>query len=367
MRVQLYGYYGHRNIGDDALLLAAATGLVRECGATSVSFSGKMPPILSNIPARNFAPRHDFPGATRLHRWREAVGLRRADCVVLGGGSILRSRPTLDELERKISVVKQRGGRAVGIGVSVGPFLDKSSQLSFVRLAKKLDFLGVRDATSLERVKQLEPDTNVKLTGDLAPLLRDEFQENTPPATIPTPGILGISIVQEQSRAHDAVPSEEITQSVIRLVEDRCFPEFFSGVRLFSCNDDQRYPNDTQLNRRLGEALSSHTHVEQVAYSGNTLGFIERFTGLSLMLSTRLHASIFAALMNVPLLVVSYAEKCRAWANFMGIAADQVLNPDELASDRILQVPTPPDQNLPARMYEAARSNLSHVKDILAA
>ncbi len=132
MRIFLRGYYGGRNVGDDALLLVLLRELDRLAPEATVRVA---PGIDSAIPATSLRLAGRPSG--RLALIRAVTG---SDLMIYGGGGVIQEHSEhgriLSTHLRMSALAGLAGTARVYLGVSVGPlqrFVDHQAQHAVVR------------------------------------------------------------------------------------------------------------------------------------------------------------------------------------------------------------------------------------------
>ena len=175
--IYLYGYYGCGNLGDEFLLSAAVSGIlkrwpearfrVRNLGAIAPE-----PRLAGRIKTTGIERLIVTPGRSRIAKviaYLKAANrdMRGCRCMVLGGGTLLHAKESawsLILLTALMLMARVRGMRVLGLGVGAAhldrwpaPFLAR-------RIVAMMDDIAVRDEVSM---RQLPPSEKVRLTADL--------------------------------------------------------------------------------------------------------------------------------------------------------------------------------------------------------
>ena len=168
----LCGYYGDGNTGDHALLRAAiARAAVEhpELSPMAITAHGKKDEPLFGIPC---IPRRNFPSLLRA--------IRRADCFVFGGGTLLQDRTSLRSLCYYTFLLQYAKRHGALVALWANGLSEPHSRLAKALMRRALhgvQRVGLRDLRSLSLAKELcttPPIPTIAWEEDLA--------AHTPPA-----------------------------------------------------------------------------------------------------------------------------------------------------------------------------------------
>jgi polysaccharide pyruvyl transferase WcaK-like protein len=272
--VSYLGWHGNRNIGDDAIYEAVSAQLT---GATLLD--------LPRQPA-------EWMQAAISGRGR---ALRRSVFMV-GGGTVVGRRHWRYMSTYGMSVSKKMGGNAIGVGVEDPVFQGRRSgsgrnELSRWRpLLSSMSTVSVRGPRSAELLADIGYDAEV--SGDPALLLPE-------PGVQSEDGLIGLNIgFGDDLWGHDpGALAAELASAVAQL---RTRGHRMVGILM---NEEDRRWTQTALGNNA--EIVSPVDTTSAAYE---LG------RCSLVIATRLHAGILAALSGTPVLTLEYQPKCRDFA-----------------------------------------------------
>ena len=267
MRIALSGYYGFGNLGDEALLSGTIHALRRR---------GHEPVVLSADPSSTRRV-HDVEATSRT--WGLPRTLATADAVVSGGGGLLQDGTSARSLAYYLAVI--RLGRMLGkpvavYGQSIGPLSERGRR--WVAGALRGVPVAVRDRPSEELLHDLGIDS--WRTADPALLLAHEA---APATAAPAAAETSFLLVPR-----DGYPKHtKALTTIARILTER--GETVHAMAL--------HPGaDTTEARRVQAACGGGPPVIPVDHRDA----FERVARARGVLSTRLHALIFAAAAGVP-------------------------------------------------------------------
>lgn len=158
------GYYGFGNIGDDAVLGAA----LKKAGTL---YEGKNISVITHSPSKT-ALKYGVRCVRRENIAASHREIKRAQTLVLGGGSILQNVTSTRSLLWYASFLKyaySHGVRSEMWGNGLGPFRGRFAKRIAARTLSHCTRIGLRDEMSVETAMELGvPRGNITLEDDLA-------------------------------------------------------------------------------------------------------------------------------------------------------------------------------------------------------
>lgn len=354
VRVLAIGWFGERNLGDEAMLEGLLADLRRAFGDVELTVMSADPSATSAaLPVRAIPlPPLDRAG------YRNPAMLRafwRADLVTLGGGDLVReARGAVAPARfwlRRIRVARALRRPTVAIGISVGELRDRAVVAEATDRLRRLSLIAVRDRESAERIVALGLPAP-HLTGDLALDAGGAAPDrsHTPRGSVVRIGVITRELVGRPGlerdageRLHTALAAalDGLVQAggaSVQLVPFRVRPQ--PGLR-----DDDIAAGETLAVR----AATGSTWTRSPAPESAT-AFGRIAADLDLIVSVRLHGLVLGAAAGVPVVGFAYDPKVAGFLRDLG-AADQCL---PLGADagtiRAAIDRTMADTELPARL-----------------
>ncbi|WP_075187212.1 polysaccharide pyruvyl transferase family protein [Teredinibacter haidensis] len=326
-RAFLCGYYGMKNSGDDALLLATAWGAKKFLGNSRFAINSPVDlsiPGLGEFPP-SLKPEQSFRGENRLRQYRASLASNR---VIFGGGSVLHNA---HDIGIKRHMIKLSGRKkALALGIGIGPFRNKEAENACAKLLDECAFVGVRDRESLDIANSIAPAANVELTFDLAPLLlAHNFyplpasqREGIAVCLCPNERFSG-NLMAEQNRL------KALAASLLKIHRQ-------TGKRI-TLLDFNGHPTlgDTQVHQELLQQLPSGVVAEHIHYNPNPLTVVHTLSRFELVIGMRLHAAILAFIVDTPVISLNYHSKCYGWCKQIGMAENLQFNSSHIDPERL--------------------------------
>ncbi len=354
----IVGYYGKKNLGDDALLLAStwATQNILNNNDLTCTASDAIDLVNFKQPKPTLQSTQKFPGHNRLLQYRLAWQSKQ---IVLGGGSVLHSAHDLNikRLMLKLSSKSQKTStlskQHMAVGVGIEAFVNEQAKLACKNFLNECPFIGVRDEKSYQRAKQLAPKANVAMTFDLAPTLlchqdlidhkqqlkQDARQQQNHCAeqrfgiainlcSVPVDGLGNVNVAAEQKRvlqyAKLICKLLETTQEHITLISLNAEP---MGATKRLNDDDLLAKVRSNVTIKLADtSLVKRLHL--IKYHPDPINFIKILSTFKVVIAMRLHGAILSYIGKTPVIVVNYHDKCKAWCDQVLISSQYRVNLD---------------------------------------
>lgn len=307
----LSGYYGMKNSGDDALMLAAAMG-AREYLKAQDLIVGSFSPVL--LPEIDFFPAglreiQRVRGENRIRNYFHAVG---SDAVLFGGGSVFHTAQDIN-VKRHMA---RLSGLSFALGVGIGPFKDMAAERACQTYLRAGHRVRVRDQLSYDIATALAPDADIGLSFDLAPLLLTH-----PAANLVEPakrrGICVCLCPRERLQGNPMAEAKRIRALAAAL--NRVAAETGEKVTLLDFNGHAQL-GDNIVHRELAALLSPGVLASHIAYNGDPLRVLQSLSHFKVIVAMRLHAAILGFMAETPVLALNYHAKSEGWCEQIGLA-----------------------------------------------
>ena len=321
--IVISGYYGFANAGDEAMLTAIIKALQSKDSSVKMTVISGNPEVTQKL--------HRVDSIHRFAPLKIFTAMSKADLLISGGGSLLQDVTSKRSLLYYLSILflgtmlrKRVMLFAQGIGPIKSGFLRKLTKY----VCSSVDLITVRDKDSLYELRRIGvPDHKVLLTADSVMTLPAESKEYGRGLLnkfyVPNNKML-IAIAVRKWREDDSYLLE-IAKAADRLIDDRN-----AHIVLLPL----QYPLDVETCRRVQQMMVNKLESTVLAADCNTEQFLSLIGNFNLLIGMRLHALIFAAVMGVPFVAVSYDPKIDGFVKDVnGVSAGRV---NDLQSDNII-------------------------------
>jgi len=310
-KIVISGYYGFNNAGDEALLTAILASLQAIEPDADIT-------VISGNPG-NTVVQHQVKSLYRFAAVRLLQAIGNADLVISGGGSLLQDVTSKRSLLYYLSVIaaaKWKGKKVMLFAQGIGPIRNRFMRMLTRIVCNKADLITVRDKDSAEELERMGvSDVKVEVTADsvltLLPVSKLKGKSILTDAGIdPYKPVIGVSVREWP----EIRPCLEQLAAALGNISNR----YNAQVVIL--------PLQASMDRKASQLLKSllpETRNKVVLVDGNysTEEFLSIIGCFRLLVGMRLHALIFAAVMKVPLMAISYDPKVDSFVQAIGAQA----------------------------------------------
>ncbi|ERN52000.1 polysaccharide pyruvyl transferase CsaB [Alkalihalophilus marmarensis] len=292
MRLVLSGYYGFDNVGDEAILFSIISALREQQPDIKLT-------VLSNQPEKT-AETYQVDAVDRWKLKDVSAAIKRADGVISGGGSLLQDKTGnrsvvyysgimwLAKLHKKPFFVYAQG---------IGPVSKGFNQKIVKSTVSKSSLLTVRDHESEELLKQFGVTKEIKLVPD--PVLGITRPNGSEQAE----GEIKRIAVSVRDWPSEYPFKEEIAKGLDQ-VADRGYM-----IRFIPMHGE----HDHNASKDVAELMRHDADI--MPHDGEIQEKIQWIEDCDLLVGMRLHALIFAAVVDTPFVALSYDPKIDSFAS----------------------------------------------------
>lgn len=303
--VMISGYYGFGNSGDDAILHAIVHELISLCPDIRIV-------TLSNTPK---ATMEDY-GVEAIHRFNLISILRRmrhTKLLISGGGSLIQDITSNKSLSYYLSIISMAtylGKKTMLYANGIGPVNNTSNFKRICKVLNKTDIITLREPSSADELRRFGVDKpEIVVTADpafnLFPADTAETEALLRRTGIPTDAKYCIVAIRPwKTMRHDFPSQLAKTADYIK--------SKYNIETVFTLMQPAR---DSKISHTTAE-LSKHAYIiDEELTSAQALGVIER---AEFVIGMRLHALIYAAKCQTPVIGIVYDPKITSIMEYMG-------------------------------------------------
>ena len=302
--ILISGYYGFDNIGDESILRTLITSLrekIPDCRLT----------VLSHDPAST-REKYGVEAVDRMAPLAIVRAVKRCDMLISGGGSLLQDVTSNRSIRYYLAIIclaKLFGKKVFIYSQGIGPIDRAENRRATAKALKKVDGIVVRDEKSAALLEEIGiAREKVVITAD--PVIRMRAPDKTVGAEIlARAGVDGGKLTVGwaiRERHLDSAFVREVSESIRYLKENY---DAESVLIPFHYEEDRAVC--AEIAQRTGAKCLTEKYLSEDMLSiiGN----------MDVLVGVRLHSLIYAAIMGVPLIGVSYDPKCTAFLNSVGL------------------------------------------------
>jgi polysaccharide pyruvyl transferase CsaB len=309
LRVLISGYYGFGNVGDEAVLKAILEGLRQRAPDIGLTVLSAKPELTTELNEVRSVHRYDF-----LRIFSE---LDEAGIFLSGGGTLFQDATSRRSFWYYIGLVGLAllfGKKVMIFAQGFGPLRSPLNRLIARWLLDRVDVITLRDEDSLKELKRLGiKKPPVYVTADptfcLKNLGKNEGRHLLGLEGVPTgKPLVGIAI---RSLAHLPVNEQQLAKFLAEALDHlKNKYDLVPVFLLFQC------PEDMAETSQVINLMKERSHV--VFKLCRPAEMLALFSGFQFVISLRLHALVFAALNDVPMVALAYDPKVGSFARLAG-------------------------------------------------
>lgn len=309
-KVLISGYYGFNNIGDESILRAVVDNLQDRLENIEIT-------VLSQDPVST-AEKYGVKSVNRKSIRSIIRAIRKSDLLISGGGSLLQDVTSKKSILYYLIImwIAQLFRKKVFIySQGIGPINSTLNRKLTSKTLSKVSGIVVRDEASKEFLAEIGVSTDrVVVTAD--PVLRIKRA----PLIIGEEILRkeGIKINKDQLTVGFAIRERKLNSEFVDelcIVMERLIQEQKAQIVLIPFHYSEDVSVIEEIEKRLGDKVYSIKHKyltnEMLSIIGN----------MDLLVGVRLHALIHSAIMNVPMIGISYDPKINSFMKSIGMKA----------------------------------------------
>lgn len=284
MKVFFKGYYGFENLGDD-IFVHVAKWYCEKYGIDYLIHGKNLPDGIKGKNVRNKVEKLMF----------DILYSCFSNQIIYWGGSTFERVSNKSDLKYWLNKFKMTRKKVSAFSISVGPFGDKKEEIKTIDFLKKINFVGVRDESSLKYYSK------ANFTFDLAILAPTIFEKSFSDKSSEK---LNIAV-----NISKAINYEEYTQLYKEFLLNN--ESEIEQVSIIVFNPDDYEKSIDFYNQIKSIGLS----VNLYKYTTDTKLLIDVLSSSDILLGNRLHSGILAYAYNIPFVLNEYHPKCTDFLN----------------------------------------------------
>ena len=358
MNIVVSGYYGSKNGGDEAMLASMLEVLREEISDLHVT--------VISIDPEYTKKRHNVDAVERPDICTIIKKIRSADLLISGGGSLLQNVTSGRSLYYYLAIIFFAlifGRKVMLYAQGIGPIRGMLAHKLMNLIINRVDLITVRDRGSLEELSRLKI-TRPKIFCTADPVLAIK------PASLD----IGKKILARYSVTSDGkfigvairhwIDWENFRNELATAL-DRLTLE--TGAKIIFL--PMKFPEDIRAAQSTAALMKSAVTVLNEEFS--TQEILSLVGCMDVLIGVRLHALIFAGVMNVPMLGISYDPKIERFLDSIGekpLGNIQDVTADKIFNETLQKISVHKnfnDDTLLKKLGDLARMNAKLAKELL--
>ena len=307
-KILISGYYGFNNIGDESILRTVIDNLRGRLDDIEIE-------VLSHNPA-DTAEKYGVKATDRMSPMSIIKAVKRCDMLISGGGSLLQDVTSKKSIIYYLFIMRLAllfKKKVFIYSQGIGPIDEEKNRRMTARILKRVHGIVVRDESSAALLEEIGvPAEKVTVTAD--PVIRVKRAENSAGAEIlkaegcpKREGKLTVGwAIREKDLDSDFVG--EVAESIKWLKET-----YDADSVLIPFH----YEEDMAVSKAIAEKLGDIGHCLKEKYLSEDM--LSIIGNMDVLVGVRLHSLIYAGVMGVPMIGVSYDPKCTAFLKSVGL------------------------------------------------
>lgn len=314
------GYYGFRNNGDDALLLALVEDIKKEKNDARVVVFSNRPKETKQI--------YRIDAVHRLDMFKLSKVLKKTKVLLFGGGSLLQDETSSKSLWYYLSVIKlakKNSTKVMQFANGFGPVNRKyNKKLTASIINECVDVITMRERASLDRMKMIGVNKDIELTADPAMLLEGVSDNKVSKLFsyigIPAKNYITVAVREWKNNSSDF--NDEVAKAL------KCFSEENDLNVLFI---PMQKPHDLDISYDIKDKIGDRAYVIDCDISiRETIGIIRNS---KLNVAMRLHSIIYSVAQGVRTVALRYDPKIDGFMDYVGL--DCICNVETVSTEEL--------------------------------
>lgn len=302
--VIISGYYGFKNVGDDALLQKIIENIKALRPDTKIT-------VLSRNP-RETRRLYQIRSINRFNILGIAKEMRHAKLLISGGGSLLQDKTSARSFfyySYIIKAAKKRGLKTMLYANGIGPIETEKNRKRAKEILESMDYISLREGSSADTVKELGAKVTPNITCDPAFFL-ESADEKWISRLIKrydiSPDKKYFAIALRDWQENDKRLDEKISDLCRRLGKEKLCP-------IFIAMQDSK---DYDISKRICAISGKSSPIIVNATARELVGLLSH---VEFVVGMRLHTLIFAAAAGIPMVGLSYDPKVDSVLEYIGM------------------------------------------------
>lgn len=311
------GYYGFKNIGDDAMLMAIIDNLRMYKEDVKILVLSRNPLETRRV--------YNVDSINRSNLFKIIYNMRKSTLFINGGGSLIQDISSTRSLVYYLFMIwlaKKLGMKVMIYANGIGPFNKEANRKFTKNIVNQVDVITLREELSYKELNSLHVSKpKVMVTADPALTIKADNVDHISQILLsegidPKEQFIGFSVRKwsEHEKYEDV-----IAQTADYIVDKYGINPLFIPMH---------YPGDLYIIQNIVSKMKNKSCVIRQKHSvSEMLGIIGR---TKMLIGMRLHALIFAASLGIPIIGMVYEPKVEGFMQYVNQVSAGHVNSLEL-------------------------------------
>ncbi|KJS81351.1 MAG: hypothetical protein JM58_17140 [Peptococcaceae bacterium BICA1-8] len=323
-RVVISGYYGFNNAGDEAVLYSIISSLKKQSVDIEIT-------VLSNNPEQT-AKLYNVQAINRWKLTNILKAIKNSDLLISGGGSLLQDVTSKNGILYYLGVIffaKLLRTPVLVYSQGIGPVKMKRNRRLTAFILNMVNSITVRDESSKKDLEEMGVKKDIVVSAD--PVLGFSPEEIKIEKGWELLERVGVNINDGKILGISVRPWNTAGANFTAIAEacDRLVAKDWQIVFI-----PMHFPEDIQASREVVNQMKEKAFLLKENYLPSEVFSI--YKAVDVVLGMRLHALIMAAVVEKPLVAISYDPKVNRFMDLLDI--DQIMDINDLKCQKILDL-----------------------------
>ena len=333
-KIAIHGFYGHGNLGDEAILHAFLMEARRIGGIEPLVFSANPRAVRKNHDVRSIS------AYSRLSFFKRLWKMRTCDLFLLGGGGLLKDfGPDSTGLSKWLDILRLAltlNVKTALFSIGVENIRFEKSKAILTDVLNKVDLITVRDNSSKMILHDIGLTKDVTVTADPAVLLGNP-QKHVERCLDTSPRI--VFCLRHWFSTGFFIENPEINEQLLDTISktaDYLIDQYSADISFIPLRTTS-YDDDRLIAEEVVSRMKNKNKVQVIEKAPTVDEFVLLLQNCNLVVGMRLHSLILAAASGVPFIGLSYMPKVENFMNEMNLA-DLCLLPEQWTGNHLLNL-----------------------------
>lgn len=307
-KISIHGFYGHGNLGDEAILKALLNEFNSFPEINVIVFCSRPNNVIEKYNVKSIHSRERISCFSRI--WN----IRTSSLFVLGGGGLLKDygndSSNVEKWLELLQKANKMGVRTALCAVGVENIRYKDSKKIIRRILNNVDIITVRDPNSKQTLLEIGVKKEIKVISDPALLLPD--LDLTEGRTLSMPPKIIICVRHWYNKGF-YIENPEVNKKFLEslsIAADLLVKKYNAKINFIPMRTVS-YDDDRSIAYQVAEYMENKKSIRILTKVPQINEFIHMISQSSLVIGMRLHSLILSTGVGIPAIGIEYMPKVK--------------------------------------------------------